>query len=256
MLRCAGSSHCKFYAEDENASKKIKRDNRTQLEIDAEHRRQYVETLKPKMQALVSSLDDRRYLSVQSLTKCYICGGKLLDLGKYRKQCTLCHMEYVDQISWLTDSREMDGHIVYVMGRNKPVKAKNSHNIERCQFCDSNGRCGDKDFPLFRKQCMPEYCKKLKRQILQEKQQKENEFTGVKNIPISSIVVGNVSTPRQYKIDRAVEIIRRDGGVPAPIYVGLFGDKYRLKEGLIWYLAARQCGLSSIPATLHRHGSV
>lgn len=250
MLRCGGSSHCKFYAEDENTFKKIERDNRTQMEIDAEKRRKYVESLKPQMQTLVSSLDDRRYLSVRSLKKCYVCGQKLLELGEYRKQCTLCHMEYVDQNSWLTDSRKMDGHFVYVMGRNNSVKAKNSDNIEQCQFCDSNGRCGDKDFPLFRKQCIPIYCRKLKKQILQEKQQKANEFTGVKNIPISSIIVGNMTTPRQCKIDRAVEIIRRDGGVSTPIYVGLIGDKYRLKEGLIWYHSARQCGLSSILATM------
>ena len=66
---------------------------------------------------------------------------------------------------------------------------------------------------------------------------------------LSSIIIGNVSTPRQCKIDCAVEMIRRDGGVTTPIYVELYGDKYLLKEGHIRYLAACQCGLSSIPAT-------
>lgn len=256
MLRCAGSSHCKFYAEDEKASKKIERDNRTQMEIDAEKRRKYVQTLKPQMQALVSSLDDRRYQSVRSLTKCYVCGRKLLELGKYRKQCTLCHMEYIDQISWLTDNKAMDDRFVFVMGREKLETPSESRKTNQCQFCNSNGICLDRNSQLFQKRCYPEYCKKLKKQYSNTKQLKENEFTGVKNIPISSIIVGNMTIPRQSKINRAAEIIRRDGKIPAPIYVGLCGDKYRVKEGLIWYLAARQCGLLSVPATLHRHGSV
>lgn len=241
MFRCAGSSHCKFYAEDEKASKKIERDNRTQMEIDAENRRKYIQTLKPQMQALVSSLDDRRYQTVQSLTKCYICGNKLLELGKYRKQCTFCHMEYVDQISWLTDSRAMEGQFVYVMGREKPGTASDSHEMEQCRFCDSNGICLDNNSPLFQKQCYPGYCKKTK--------QLKNKFTGVKSIPISSIIVRNMSTPKQCKVDSAVEIIQRDGGIPTPLYVGVHGDKYLLKDGYVWYLAARQCGLSNIPAT-------
>ena len=245
MLRCAGSSHCKFYAEDEKASKKLELDNRTQIEIDAEKRRKYVEALKPKMQTLVSSLDERRYLSVRSLKKCYVCGQKLLELGKCRKQCTLCHMEYVDQSSWLTDSRAMDEHFVYVMGREKPVTEPNSHETEQCQFCNGNGICLDKNSPLFQKHCYPAYCKKTK-------QLKVNKFKGIKSIPLSSIIVHDMSLPRQCKIDCAVESIQRDGGVTAPIYIGLCGDKYLLKEGLVWYLAARQCGLSYILATMER----
>jgi hypothetical protein len=76
------------------------------------------------------------------------------------------------------------------------------------------------------------------------------KFTGVKNIPMSSIIAVNMPRPKQRKIDCAVEEIRRNGGVITPIYAGVYGDKYRLKEGYIWYLAARQCGLTSIPATL------
>lgn len=243
MLRCAGSSHCKFYAEDEKASKKIERDNRTQMEIDAENRRRYVQTLKPQMQALVSSLDDRRYQSVQSLTKCYVCGRKLLELGKNRKQCTLCHMEYIDQINWLTDNKAMDNRFVYVMGREKPVTSSESHKTDMCQFCNSNEICLDNNSPLFQKRCYPGYCKKTK-------QLKANKFNGVKCIQLSSIVVHDMPSPRQCKIDCAVEEIRRDGGLTTPIYIGLYGDKYLLKEGYIRYLAARQCGLTSIPATL------
>lgn len=244
-LKCGGSSHCKFYAEDEKASKKIERDNQTQMEIDAENRRRYVQTLKPQMQALVSSLDDRRYQSVPSLTKCYVCGKKLLELGKYRKQCTLCHMEYIDQISWLTDNTAMDDRFVYVMGREKPETSSESRKTNQCQFCNSNGICLDKNSLLFQKCCYPVYCKKTK-------QLKISKFKGVKSIPLSSIIVHDVSSPRQCKIDCAVKTIERDGCIAALIYVELCGEKYLLKEGLVWYLAARQCGLASIPATLER----
>lgn len=250
MLRCGGSSHCKFYAEDEKESKKIERDNRTQMEIDTEHRRQYVETLQPKMQALVSSSDGRRYISVQSLKSCYICGSKLLELGKGRKQCTLCHMEYIDQISPLSDHKVIDGHDVYVMGQKKPEKAQDTHNIVQCQFCDGIGRCRDKESPLFQKRCKPKYCKNLKKQIMRTKNLEENAFTGIKNIPLDRIIVRNMTTPRQNKLDRAVEMIRRNGGVDKPIYVELANDKYLLKDGYIRYLAALHCGLYSIPATL------
>lgn len=244
-LKCGGSSHCKFYAEDEKISKRIEQDNRTQEEIDAENRRKYIQKLKPKMQALVSSLDDRRYLPVQSLKTCYICGNKLLELGKQRKQCIFCHMEYVDQISWLTDNQAMDGRFVYVMGREKPVTASDSPNVDQCEFCNSNGICSDKNSPLFQKQCYPTYCRKTK-------QMKVHKFQGVKNIPLSSITVHNMSLPRQSKIDYAVEEIQRAGGVVTPIYVGLCSDKYLIKEGDVWYYAALQCDLSSIPATLER----
>lgn len=248
MLRCAGSSHCKFYAENEKASRKIEQDNRTQMEIDAEKRRKYIQSLRPQMQALVSSLDDRRYQSVRSLDTCYICGNALLVLGKYRKQCSLCHMEYVDQVSWLTDNTETGTEFVFVMGRNKP--ASTSQKTEKCQFRNGNGICKDNSSSLFQKQCDPELCKKLKEMYPNLKQMRKNTFTGVKNIPLSSIIINNQSKPSQYKIDRAAEMIRRDGNVPTPVYVGLYKDKYILKDGYIWYLAAHQCGLDSIPATL------
>lgn len=143
LLRCGGSSHCRFYAEDEKTSKRIMRNTRTQTEIEAENRRKYVETLKPKMQALVLSSDDRRYKSVQSLKSCYVCGRPLLELGKYRKQCIICHMEYVDQNSWLTDNNATDGRFVYVMGRKKPADALTALKVEQCRFCNSNGICWD-----------------------------------------------------------------------------------------------------------------
>lgn len=217
LLRCGGSSHCKFYAEDKKASKKIEYDNRTQMEIEAENRRKYIASLKPKMQALVSSLDDRRYISVQSLKSCYICGSKLLELGKYRKQCKLCHMEYVDQVSWLTDSNAIEGIYVYVMGREKPAI------VPRSQKPNSNAI-----------------------------QLEVKKFVGIKKIPISSIVLSDPSLPKQCKIDLAAEAIRRDGGVVTPIYVGIRGDKYVLKGGHIRFLAACKCGLYSIPATFER----
>ena len=68
-------------------------------------------------------------------------------------------------------------------------------------------------------------------------------------IPLNNISYGNITTPKQGKIDNAIKEIRRDGGVVTPIYVGLCGDKYRIKEGHVRYLAACQCGLYSIPAT-------
>ena len=247
MLRCGGSSHCKFYAENEIASKKIERDNRTQTEIDTEFRRQYVETLKPKMQALVSSSDSRRYSSVSFLRSCYICGSKLLELGKGRKQCTLCHMEYVNKNSPISNSKTIDGHFVYIMGYEE---TPGSHNTEQCQFCDSIGRCREKGSPLFQKRCKPKYCKNLKKQRARIQQLEEREFTGVKKIPINRIIVRNMAPPRQSKLDRAVESIQRNGGVTNPIYVERSKDKYLLKDGYIRYLAAIQCGLSSIPATL------
>ena len=167
-LRCGGSSHCKFYAVDKKTSQKIERDNRTQMEIDAKYRREYVDKLKPKMLTLISSLDDRRYHPVQSLKDCYVCGSKLLELGKHRKQCRLCHMEYVDQVSWLTDSNEIKGIYVYVMGREKPAP------VSMSQKPRSNSIQLD-----------------------------VKKFVGVKNIPISSIVLSSPSRPKQSKIDRA-----------------------------------------------------
>lgn len=250
MLKCAGSSHCKFYAENDRASEKIERDNRTQMEIDAEHRRQYIETLKPKMRALVSSVDGRRYVTVQALKKCYVCGSKLLELGKHRKQCTLCHMEYIDKISSLSEGKAADECFVYIMGHQKAVKAQESQHLEQCHFCDSIGRCRDKESPLFQKRCKPNYCKNLKKQTLRAKQLEENSFEGVKNIPLDRIIVRNMAPPKQSRIDRAVEKIRHDGGVTKPIYVDLHKDKYLLKDGYIRYLAALHCGLYSIPATL------
>lgn len=250
MLRCNGSSHCKFYAEEEKTAEKIERDNRTQMEIDTEHRRQYVETLKPKMQALVSSSDSRRYSSVSFLRRCYICDSKLLKLGKGRKQCTLCNMEYVNKSSLLSNGKASDEHFVYVMGYEPTAEAQDSHNIEQCQFCDSIGRCREKGSPLFQKRCKPKYCKNLKKQQIRIEQLEEREFTGVKNIPLNRIIVRNMSPPKQGKIDRAVESIQRNGGVTKPIYVERSKDKYLLKDGYIRYLAALQCGLSSIPATL------
>lgn len=251
MLKCAGSSHCKFYAEDEKTSKKIERDNRTQTEIDVEKRRKYIQTLQPQMQALVSSLDERRYLSVQSLEKCYICESKLLVLGKYRKQCTLCHMEYVDQVSWLTDSKETYGQFVYVMGRKKPGTASDAHKPEKCQFRKRDGTCTDSDSLLFQRQCDKRFCKELEAMYPnRRKQLKEKRFVGIKIIPLDSIYIDNMRKPSREKIDRAVEIIRRNGSVPTPIYVGLRKNRYILKDGYIWYLAARRSGLSSIPATL------
>ena len=169
LLKCAGSSHCKFYAEDEKTAKKIKNDNRTQAEIDAEKRHEYVQTLKPRMQELVSSLDDRRYQSVWSLSKCYVCGQKLLELSKYRKQCPLCNMEYVDQTYWLADGRTRDGHFVYVMGRKKKVMEQEPSTMVQCQSCNISGKCRDPKSPLFKKQCEPNGCKRLKKQIIQRK---------------------------------------------------------------------------------------
>ena len=163
MLKCGGSSHCRFYAESKKASEKIKRDTRTQMEIDAENRRKHIQSLKPKMQELVSSLDDRRYLLVRNLTKCYICGEKLLEFSGSRKQCTFCHMEYMDQVAWLADTRPMDGRFVYVMGREKPATATNSRKKERCRFCNNNGKCLDNNSALFRQRCDPEYCERLKK---------------------------------------------------------------------------------------------
>ena len=250
MLRCGGSSHCKFYAADEKTSKKIERDNRTQMEIDEENRRKYVESLRPKMQALVDSLDDRRYIAVQYLTRCYICGSKLMEIGKTRKQCTLCHMKYVDQISWFSDTKIADGQFVYVMGREKLVIAPDSPSTERCKFCNDIGRCGDKESPLYKKRCKPEYCQRLKRKMLRVKQVEDYEFIGVKDIPINKIVIRNMSKPRKSKIDCAVESLRRNGRVTKPIYVECcHPNKYLLKDGYSRYLAAIECGLSSIPAT-------
>lgn len=128
MLRCAGSSHCKFYAEDEKTSHKIEQDNRTQMEIDADHRRQYVETLKPKMRALVSSSDERRYKSVSFLQNCFVCGSKLLKSGKFRKRCVLCHMEYVNQSILPPNYKVTDGRFLYIMGQEKPVKEQTSYS--------------------------------------------------------------------------------------------------------------------------------
>ena len=214
MLRCGGSSHCKFYAEDKKAAQKIERDNRTQMEIEAENRRKYVESLKPKMTALISSLDDRRYISVQTITRCFVCGRKLLDLGKDKKKCTLCHMEYVDQTRWLAESTETKGSFVYIMGRKKPAKA-----------------------PVFQKPIVKTMHLEIKK------------FTGVKDIPISSIDYGNATIPRQEKVDQEAKAIRRNGGVITPLYIGLGKDRYLLKGGHVRYLAARQCGLYSVPAT-------
>lgn len=250
MLRCAGSSHCKFYAEDVKTSKKIEKDSRTQVEIDTENRRQYVDTLKPKMRALISSSDCRRYTSVQFLRTCYICGSKLLEIGNQRKQCPLCHMEYVDQSCALSDDKIAAEHFVYIMGQDKPQKPKSSSNSEPCPFCDELGKCREQGAPLYKKKCKPKYCKKLKKQIVHIKQLKENEFIGVKNISINRIVIQNMAPPKQSKLDSAIEAIQQSGKVTKPIYVELYKDKYLLKDGYIRYLAALHCGLSSIPATL------
>ncbi len=250
MLKCGGSSHCRFYAENKKASEKIKRDTRTQMEIDAENRRKHIQSLKPKMQELVSSLDDRRYLPVRNLTKCYICGEKLLEFSGSRKQCTFCHMEYMDQVAWLADTRPMDGRFVYVMGREKPATATNSRKKERCRFCNNNGKCLDSNSALFRQRCDPEYCERLKKKYPDIKKLEVLKFTGVKYIPLSSMMAINMPKPKQSKIDSAAEEIRRNRGVTTPIYLGVYGDKYLIKEGYIWYLAACQCGLFCIPATL------
>lgn len=250
MLKCAGSSHCKFYAEDDKASKKIERDNRTQMEIDAEHRRHYIATLKPKMQALVSSSDGRRYASAQALKNCFICGSKLLELGKHRKKCPLCHMEYIDKISSLSDIITIDGRFVYVMGYQKPEEAQEFQDKEKCQFCDSIGRCRDENSPLFEKRCKPRYCNNLKKHILRAKRKEESSFTGIKDIPLDKIIVRNMSPPRKSKLEQAIEMIRKEGKVTKPIYVELHKDKYLLKDGYIRYLAALHCGLYSVPATL------
>lgn len=226
MLRCGGSSHCKFYAVDEKTSKKIERDNRTQMDIEAQNRRKYVASLRPKMQALLASLDDRRYIPVKSVTRCFVCGRQLLKLGDHRKQCILCHMEYVDQISWLTDSTATEGSFVYVMGREKPV------NIPKIQKSSSARKA-----PIFQKP------------ITSGMHLEVTKFEGIKSIPMSSISYGNSTIPKQEKVDQAAEAIRREGGVTMPIYVGICEDKYLLKEGHVRYLAARQCGLYSIPAT-------
>lgn len=249
MLRCGGSSHCKFYAEDEKTSKKIQRDNRTQTEIDTENRHKYVETLKPKMEALVSSSDGRRYISVQCINICFVCGSKLLELGKQRKQCTLCQMEYIDKNVTSSKIKSIDNHFVYVMGLTKPENIPESPSKDRCQFCNEIGKCCDKDSPLYQKQCKPKYCDNLKKQAVRLRQLEENAFTGVKNIPISKIILRNNTLPRQSKIDRAVETIQRNGGIIKPVYVELVKDKYLLKDGYIRYYAALQCGLTEIPAT-------
>ena len=250
MLKCGGSSHCKFYAESMKESAKIEQDNRTQMEIDAENRHKYVESLKPKMQALISSSDGRRYSSVANLRNCYICGSKLLKVGNDRKQCTLCHMAYINQDNLSSDYKATEGDYLYIMGQKGSVKDPNSNNVEKCEFCDRIGRCRDKNAPLFQKRCKPRYCQNLKKHNLRRKLQEEAEFTGVKNIPLNKIIIRNMNPPRQSKLDRAVELIQQNGGVIDPIYVELRNDKYLLKDGYIRYLAALQCGLSSIPATL------
>lgn len=234
-LRCGGSSHCKFYAVDANTSKKLERDNRTQAEIEAENRRKYIASLQPRIKELVSSLDDKRYNSVKSLKSCYVCGSKLLQLGEYRKQCTLCHTEYVDQVSWLMDSNVTEGEFVYVMGREKPAKTQKEQKPQKVN-----------------KPSSPVKAPTFQRTISTGMHLEVTKFAGVKNIPMSSISFGNGTIPKQSTVDRAAAAIRRDGGVTIPIYIGICGDKYLLKEGHVRYLAARQCKLYSIPATFER----
>lgn len=250
MLKCGGSSHCKFYAESIKESAKIEQDNRTQMEIDAENRRKYVESLKPKMQALISSSDGRRFSSVANLRNCYICGSKLLKIGNDRKQCTLCHMEYINQDNLSSDYKATEGDYLYIMGQKGSGKDPNLNDIEKCKFCDRIGRCRDKDAPLFQKRCKPRYCQNLKKQRLRMKEQEEIEFKGVKNIPIDKIVIRKMSPPQRSKLDHAVKSIQENGRVIKPIYVEVYNKKYLLKDGYVRYLAARQCGLTSIPATL------
>lgn len=254
MVRCGGSSHCKFYAEDVKTSHKIEIENRTQTEIDAENRRKYVETLKPKIQALIASFDGRRYEPVDFVRYCYVCGSKLLRLEKHRKQCPMCFVQYVDQASTLSGEKTIDGHYVYVMGQSKP-KMENRSTVkekEVCQFCNGVGRCEDKNSPLYQKRCNPRYCAKLKKQTVRMQQLIENEFVGVKNISMSRIITPNYGQPRPEKLDRTIKEILRNGTISKPIYVELKKDKYLIKDGYIRYLAAKQCGLTEIPATLER----
>lgn len=250
LLRCAGSSHCKFYAEDEKTSEKIERDNRTQAEIESEHRRQYIETLKPKMKALISSFDSRRYTSAQFLRICYICGNKLVELSENRKQCTFCHMEYVNQTNLLSADKTADGRFIYVMGQQKPEETKDLFDEERCEFCDDINRCGNKDSQLFKKRCNPNYCKNVKKRKQRIRILEENAFLGIKNISLKRIIARTKTPPKQSNIDREAESIQRDGRVRKPVYVEIYQDKYLLKSGYVQYFAALQCGLTSIPATM------
>lgn len=248
LLKCNGSSHCKFYAESLRASEKLIRDNMTQEELDAERRRQYVASLAPRILALVASSDERRYIPVRSLQKCYVCNSDLLTHDRHHKQCALCHIQYIDKDSPISVNKTYRGHPVFVMGQPKPELPQITPVKKACRYCGPFGKCRNKNAPLFQKRCDVRSCATYQKEHAPAVQ----EFTVIRKIPIDQIMTQGMAPPRVDKLNQAIDIIRRNGKPLKPVHVKLTQGKYQLTDGYCTYLAARYCGLTEVPVILER----
>lgn len=250
LVRCNGSSHCKFYSETQASAERIAINNQTQDEIDAINRKNNIESLKPKMDALIASSDGRRFSTVQALYNCYVCNSRLLEVDVYRKQCPLCHMIYINLKHADKEKQSDINHYVFVMGHKQGKLVKKAVENPQCEFQDSLGRCQDDNSALFRKHCKPRYCEKLKKNQEKLTQLEKQWFSGVTELPVTSIKLPTISYPKQAKINCEIEYIQKTGTVHAPILVEASKDKFMLKRGIIQYFAAVQYGLTTIPATM------
>ena len=126
----------------------------------------------------------------------------------------------------------------------------------RCIHYDSDSkhcsyRCG---------QCVGSaHCSHYKEKVVatvnptpQEKPTVSMEFAGVKEIPMSQVVIdySKAKEPTKSKVDGLVAYYRKNGSLDKPIIVSVQGDKYQLEDKYLRYYVAKKLGLKSIPAKI------